>query len=265
MPLLAEHFQVFAVDLRGQGRSTWTPGRYTLDTFGSDLVRFIDLVIGRPAIVSGLSSGGTIAAWLSAFAKPGQVTAAVWEDPPLFASEANPAVGQSIRQGIGPMFALWNTYLGDQWSVGDWAGLQRAIPRTLPMSMLKGFAAMFPPIEGEQAPGVPQNLREYDPEWGKAFVSGIATASCDHAAMISHVKVPVLLTQHFHQVDEATGTLVGAMSDLQASRAAELVAGAGQDLTFRSFPDMPHALHRYQPALFTDTVVDWATKLGLLG
>jgi hypothetical protein len=76
--------------------------------------------------------------------------------------------------------------------------------------------------------------------------------------------VPVLLTQHFHQVDEATGTLVGAMSDLQASRAAELVTVAGQDLTFRSFPDMPHAMHRYQPALFTGTVVDWATKLGLL-
>jgi pimeloyl-ACP methyl ester carboxylesterase len=132
MPLLAEHFQVFAVDLRGQGRSTWTPGRYTLDTFGSDLVRFIDLVIGRPVIVSGLSSGGTIAAWLSAFAKPGQVTAAVWEDPPLFASEANPAVGQSIRQGIGAMFSLWNTYLGDQWSVGDWDGLQRASRRHCP-------------------------------------------------------------------------------------------------------------------------------------
>ena len=39
MPLLAEHFQVFAVDLRGQGRSTRTPGRYTLDNFGNDLVQ----------------------------------------------------------------------------------------------------------------------------------------------------------------------------------------------------------------------------------
>src|SRR6478736_1829412 len=50
MPLLAEHFQVFAVDLRGQGRSTRTPGRYTLDNMGNDLVRFIDLVIKRPTI-----------------------------------------------------------------------------------------------------------------------------------------------------------------------------------------------------------------------
>ena len=42
MPRLAEHFEVFAVDLRGQGRSTRTPGRYTLDNMGNDLVRFID-------------------------------------------------------------------------------------------------------------------------------------------------------------------------------------------------------------------------------
>jgi pimeloyl-ACP methyl ester carboxylesterase len=71
MPLLAEHFQVYAVDLRGQGRSTWTPGRYTLDNMGNDLVRFLDLVIGRPAVVSGLSSGGVLSAWLSAYARPG--------------------------------------------------------------------------------------------------------------------------------------------------------------------------------------------------
>ena len=57
MPRLAEHFEVFAVDLRGQGRSSRTPGRYTLDNMGNDLVRFIDLVIGRPTVVSGLSSG----------------------------------------------------------------------------------------------------------------------------------------------------------------------------------------------------------------
>ncbi len=30
VPLLARHVQVFAIDLRGQGRSTWTPGRLEL-------------------------------------------------------------------------------------------------------------------------------------------------------------------------------------------------------------------------------------------
>src|SRR5580698_10257435 len=104
MPLLAEHFQVFAVDLRGQGRSTRTPGRYTLDNIGNDLVRFIDSVIGRPTVVSGLSSGGVLSAWLSAYAKPGQVIGCLYEDPPLFVSEVEPTYGHSSRQGIGPMF-----------------------------------------------------------------------------------------------------------------------------------------------------------------
>src|SRR3982751_3286671 len=46
MPRLAEHFEVFAVDLRGQGRSPRTPGRSTLDNIGTDLVRVLDRAIG---------------------------------------------------------------------------------------------------------------------------------------------------------------------------------------------------------------------------
>jgi pimeloyl-ACP methyl ester carboxylesterase len=72
LPLLGEYFQVYAVDLGGQGRSTWTPGRYTLDNFGSDLVRFIDVVVKRPVVASGLASGGVIAAWLSAYTNQGR-------------------------------------------------------------------------------------------------------------------------------------------------------------------------------------------------
>jgi alpha-beta hydrolase superfamily lysophospholipase len=35
MGLLQEDFQAFAVDLRGQGRSSRTPGRYTLDNLAT--------------------------------------------------------------------------------------------------------------------------------------------------------------------------------------------------------------------------------------
>jgi hypothetical protein len=54
MGMLMENYQAYAVDLRGQGRSTWTPGRYSVDIFGGDLVRFIDRVIRRPVVVCGL-------------------------------------------------------------------------------------------------------------------------------------------------------------------------------------------------------------------
>src|SRR4051794_14754671 len=179
MPLLAEHFQVFAVDLRGQGRSTRTPGRYTLDTMGNDLVRFVDVVIGRPTIVSGLSSGGVLSAWLSAYAKPGQVAACCYEDPPLFSSEVRPATGPGIHQSIGPMFELWSTYLGDQWSVGAWDAMKAAAPDRLP-EWMRGV-----PIGDEPR----QDLKEYDPEWGRAFWTGTVAASCDHEQMLRSVKV----------------------------------------------------------------------------
>src|SRR3954447_26220486 len=98
MPLLGEHFQVFAVDLRGQGRSTRTPGRYTLDNMGDDLVRFIDLVVGRPVVAAGNSSGGVLAPGPPPSARPGRVPRVLGEAPPLFASEVGPACGHSIRQ-----------------------------------------------------------------------------------------------------------------------------------------------------------------------
>jgi pimeloyl-ACP methyl ester carboxylesterase len=254
LPLLAEHFRVFAVDLRGQGRSTRTPGRYTLDNMGNDLVRFIDGVVGRPTLVSGLSSGGVLAAWLSAFAPTGRIRAALYEDPPLFASQVAPAVGPGIHQSIGPMFALWSKYLGDQWSVGDWDGMVAAAPRELPGWLAGLFAA-----RGSDEP--PQNLKEYDPEWARAFATGSVAAGCDHARMLARVKVPVLLTHHFRATDPATGGLIGALSDLQAGQVCERIRAAGQAVDYRSFPEMGHSMHGQDPKLFTETLVDWVSAL----
>lgn len=262
MALLAEQFRVYAVDLRGQGRSSWTPGRYTVDNFGNDLVRFLDLVVGRPAIVCGHSSGGVVAAWLSAFAKPGQIRATVWEDAPLFASEVDPAYGPSIRQGIGAVFALWNKYLGDQWTIGDVAGMRRAMARELPPRVLDMLSRLGSQREGGKIPPL-QNLREYDPEWGRAFVSGSATASCDQENILSHVKTPVLYTHHFRRQEPLTGNIAGASSELQVGRAGELVGEAGQEFTYLSFPDMPHSMHEADPQLYAKTVLDWASGLAL--
>jgi pimeloyl-ACP methyl ester carboxylesterase len=252
MPLLAEHFQVFAVDLRGQGRSTRTPGRYTLDNMGNDLVRFMDLVVRRPTIVSGLSSGGVLAAWLSAYAKPGQVIAALYEDPPLFASEIRPAIGPGIRQCIGPLFDLWSTFLGDQWSIGAWDAMREGGAARLPEHL------RFIPVPDEP----PQNLKEYDPEWGRSFWTGTVGAACDHERMLRSVKVSaVLLTHHMRITDDASGFLFGAMSDQQAQRVQDLLTGAGVEVQYRSFPDVGHSMHGDKPELYVETLLEWVRGL----
>jgi pimeloyl-ACP methyl ester carboxylesterase len=250
MPVLEKDFQVFAVDLRGQGRSSWTPGRYTLDNMGNDLVRFIATVIKRPVIASGCSSGGLLAAWLSAFALPGQLRGALYEDPPFFAAETNPLYGQSVKQSIGAIFRLNSIYLGDQWQVADWEGLREAA-KTDPSPI---------PRMRQLPDEPPQNLKEYDPEWGRAFWEGTVSKSCPHERMLAQVKVPVLFTHHFRFVDDS-GCLLGASTDLQATKASEIVRATGVTFEYQSLPDAAHAMHAADPQRFANVLMEWARKL----
>jgi hypothetical protein len=78
---------------------------------------------------------------------------------------------------------MWNKWLGDQWSIGDWPGMLAATPLELPERILRALAAMMSDGGGE--PGLsagpaiepPQNLKEYDPEWGRAFWTGARRGS----------------------------------------------------------------------------------------
>ncbi|MDD9380144.1 alpha/beta hydrolase [Streptomyces sp. ZAF1911] len=249
--LLSSQFQVFAVDTRGQGRSTWTPGRYTLDNFGNDLVRFMDLVIKRPAIVAGNSVGGVMTAWLAAYAKPGQVRAAILEDPPLFACEIAPAYGPGVRTNLGPVFVLRSKWLGNQWSIGDWDGLVQAAPKELP-GMLAGST---------YDPEPPQHLKEFDPEVTASWASGLAFASSDHETFLEQVRVPVLFTHHARMTDPETGHMLGACTDLQAQNACRIMQAAGQPVTYTSLPDAAHQMHAADPHRYVKIVADWITTL----
>ncbi|MCI0636054.1 MAG: alpha/beta hydrolase, partial [Actinobacteria bacterium] len=181
-----------------------------------------------------------------------QVVAALYEDPPLFASEPRPAVGPGIRQSIGPIFDLWSTFLGDQWSVGAWDAMREGAAARLPEHL------RFIPVPDEP----PQNLKEYDPEWGRSFWTGTVGASCDHERMLRSVKVPsVLLTHHRRIADEASGFLLGAMSDPQAQRVQALLTGAGVKVAYRSFPDVGHSMHGERPELYVETLLDWVESI----
>ena len=87
---------------------------------------------------------------------------------------------RASARASAPIFHLWSTYLGDQWSIGDWDGMRAGRPRR---SSCRGWpTCMTPPDEP------PQNLKEYDPEWGRAFWTGTVAASCDHERMLRAVQ-----------------------------------------------------------------------------
>ncbi|GGZ58774.1 alpha/beta fold hydrolase [Streptomyces bluensis] len=81
VPLLARSRRVYALDLRGHGRSDW-PGDYSLELMRADVLRFLDaLGLDRVDLI-GHSMGG-IVAYLLAQDHPQRVTRLVLEDVPV--------------------------------------------------------------------------------------------------------------------------------------------------------------------------------------
>jgi 3-oxoadipate enol-lactonase len=63
--VFAERFRVIRYDSRGHGRSMVTPGPYTIDQLGGDLLAVLDAEGVDYAHVCGISLGGLVAQWLA--------------------------------------------------------------------------------------------------------------------------------------------------------------------------------------------------------
>ncbi|MFF7140168.1 alpha/beta fold hydrolase [Streptomyces nodosus] len=78
VPALARSRRVYALDLRGHGRSDW-PGEYSLELMQTDVLRFLDALGLGPVDLIGHSMGG-IVAYLLAENCPQRVSRLVLED-----------------------------------------------------------------------------------------------------------------------------------------------------------------------------------------
>lgn len=83
LPALAEKFQVFALDLRGHGGSSHTPGAYHLDDFTRDVYQFMVQQVPAPAAIYGHSLGALVGINLAA-QQPQSVPLLILGDPPLY-------------------------------------------------------------------------------------------------------------------------------------------------------------------------------------
>ena len=80
---LATEHRVFVLDQRGHGDSDRTPGTYRLPDYASDLVAFLENVVGGPAALVGHSLGGLVSAQVAAD-RPELVRRAYFEDAPVY-------------------------------------------------------------------------------------------------------------------------------------------------------------------------------------
>ncbi len=100
IPSLSQRWHVYAMDLRGNGKSGWVSEHYRLEDFTEDIVAFIGQ-LDAPAVLIGHSLGGVIAL-MAAVRSPEKVKALIIEDSPLTMDNYKRIIDSSQD-----MFMLW--------------------------------------------------------------------------------------------------------------------------------------------------------------
>ncbi|WP_339546885.1 3-oxoadipate enol-lactonase [Pseudomonas sp. RA_35y_Pfl2_P32] len=146
LPVFAEHFRVLRFDTRGHGRSLVTPGPYSIEQLGRDVLALLDALHVERAHFCGLSMGGLIGQWLAINAGEHLLslvlcnTAAKIGEPAIW----NPRIEMVLRDGAAAMVALRDASIA-RWFTADFAAANptatKRITDMLAATSPQGYAA----------------------------------------------------------------------------------------------------------------------------
>lgn len=233
MPDLALHWRLFALDLRGHGRSGHAAGAYRIDDYAGDVLALLRGPIGEPAVLVGHSLGAIIAIAVAA-AAPETVRAVVLEDPPLAAFRH-----ESLR---------------DRPEHGPFTAMRDLVRAGLPADELAAALADLQPERDAAALRTwATALQHLDPDVLTLIIEDRAKEGYDLDGCLGRMTSPTLLLQ-------GNPALGGALADVDATRAAGLLP---HGLHIR-LPDVGHGIHAVdggQPAAFCRIVHDFLESL----
>jgi pimeloyl-ACP methyl ester carboxylesterase len=230
IPYLMVQWHIYALDLRGQGKSGHVAGRYHSSFYGKDLISFMKHQVTEPVILFGNSAGGLVA--LDAAAKaPECVKAIVLGDSPI---DIEWLLGWMNSPGFEALFSAFRALASSNHTIADMVGELAAIP-----VMVQDQEA---PIRYGDQPGVDSTdlrqlaitLRELDPDVLEYHAEGRAEEyleGLDLDRALESITCPVLLVQ-------GNPALGGMMTDRSVEHALSrldrgyhvLVKEAGHDL-----------------------------------
>ncbi|MEG0773741.1 alpha/beta hydrolase [Clostridium sp.] len=268
---LSQKFQVYVVEIRGHGKSSWTPGNYSWKSIGKDMRAFLEKVVKRKAIVGGNSSGGIITLWCAANL-PEYIMGAIIEDAPVFSVEM-PRFKEEDRfvynglkhlvDNIGDLNKrnLADYFRGMEMPVSE--KRKKKVPEwfvNILSKQIRKFEVKHPgqPIEV----GFPATLKlllkslsMFDPDFARAFVDGRFYEGIDHSEALKAVKCPMLvLHANWHRYPEFG--LVGAMDDNDVKRIMELAPHT----QYKKIP-ANHVIHAFKPKQYIEAVLDFGRNL----
>lgn len=223
--------------------------------------------MGRPAYITGNSSKGLLTAWLAAN-RPDLVTAAILEDPPLFASEYPRIMktiayrdfassAKAVEQLVEDFLLFWisdNEEFITQ-NIGEGAVLVLT-------EAIKAQRLVNPgtPVELAIVPDDTIRLflrgmdHQYDPRFGAAFHDGSWNAGFDHAATLAKIPVPTML-MHADCSWVDGDILYGAMDQDDADKAMSYLTHGTYERV-----DAGHVTHLDKPQEFIDTLERFFTR-----
>ncbi|MFA5936601.1 MAG: alpha/beta hydrolase [Candidatus Paceibacterota bacterium] len=271
IPNFSKNYHVFIVDIRGHGKSTHTPGKYSYNIIGEDLKGFLEKVVKKPAIVSGLSSGAILSLWLAANA-PEFVSVAVSEDPPFFSSmwprineekymhylfetmvdclgkPERDILGYFMKQGI-PKMGYEKLFLIPPWIAKFIVGLFELNKKFRPA---KKYDIPLAPFSGRVGF---KFLSEYDVDFSKATIDERLTEGFDPENTLKKISCPVLLIQARWSRHKTWG-LLGALDDNDAEKIRSIV----KDIKVVKVNAI-HDVHLAKPKIFIKVVNDYLAGL----
>jgi pimeloyl-ACP methyl ester carboxylesterase len=275
IPLSAK-FEVYAIDVRGHGGSTWTTGDYSWASIGRDMTAFLKQIVKRPAILSGNSSGGLIALWCAANL-PDHVAGLILEDAPVFSAELprfrdeDRFVYNGLKHFVDKLGNPNHRDLADYFrgQTLPVAGGRRE--KRLPdwvADIFSYFIRRYEKSHPNQPVDIPyfpgplrvlfKSISTFDPDFARAFVDGRFYVGLNHAEALRRVQCPVLIL-HANWFRHPKYGLVGALDTDDAEHIQQIIPTA----QYRSIP-ANHVIHRYKPAAFNQAVIEFAAQHNLI-
>ena len=259
LPVLSKNWHVFAVDCYGHGKSSHNKEKYSLKENGDDLIWFTENIISKNTVVSGHSSGGLLAAYISAYGGE-SIVGLVLEDPPVFSTE---------KQYFEKSFAYHDTYVNihnylneEQSECWEAYYMRHCLWGKLYMPSAMNGLANYAQKYYEKNPSkpvqyffMPESInflflytQDYDLEFGERFYDYSWHSEISHKTLVSDINIPTIFI-HAKDSYSEDGILMAASSDEHAKLAKEYI-GDCKIIELSS----NHNIHRFNPKVFIESI-----------
>jgi pimeloyl-ACP methyl ester carboxylesterase len=194
IPSLLPRWHVFALDLRGHGKSGRVPGQYRPEQYVPDIKAFLERQVTEPAVLFGHSLGGWIALMVAAELQE-RIQALILGDPPL--SIESWVAHESSEERIGFYCAL-RRIAGLKLSVSELAAALADLPVFMPGQETPVRYGDLPDRDAIHLCGWAKTLSQVDPDVVQYHAEGRMkeyAQNVDLDAALRRLTCPVLLLQ----------------------------------------------------------------------